>query len=335
MEIKQISEMVAAAKRIAIIQADNPDADSLGSALALENIIGDMGKEPYMYCALDIPEYLRHMSGWDRVNKELPTQFDLSIIVDTSSITLLEKLDASPQRAWVVSQPCIVLDHHAGVACDIPYATIVLNDPSKVSTGELIYSIARTLKWPMSIPTQEYIMNSILADSMGLASENTTSETYRVMAELVDAGVSRPELEQLRRALTKMPEPIFRYKAELIKRTELQAEGKLALIIIPQDEISRYSPLYNPNALIQGEHLQTKGVLVSVAIKSYANGRITAGIRCNIQAPLAAKLANKFGGDGHAYAAGFKTEGKLLSEIKSGCIDFATELLQNLNAKEM
>lgn len=330
-EYSKIKDLVEAANRIVIIQADNPDADSLGSALALESILGDAGKEPFMYCALDVPEYLKHMAGWDRVNKELPTQFDLSIIVDTSSITLLEKLEASAQRAWVVQRPCVVLDHHAEVECDIPYATVVVNDRTKVSTGELIYSIAKELKWPLGIPSQEYIMSSILADSLGLTTENTTSQTYRVMAELVDAGVDRPMLEQIRRASTKMPTEIFRYKAKLIERTELVADGRLALIVIPQDEINEFSPLYNPNALIQGEHLQTQDVLVSVAIKSYSNGRITASIRCNNQAPIASELAQHFEGGGHAYAAGFKTEGKLLADIKPECIKYATELLNNLN----
>ena len=330
-DVSKIGELVGAAKSIVIIQADNPDADSLGSALALESILGDAGKEPYMYCALDVPEYLKHMPGWDRVNKELPLQFDLSIIVDTSTITLLEKLDASAQRALVVKKPCIVLDHHADVSCDIPYATVVINDHSKVSTGELIYSIAKELKWPLGVPAQEYIMNSILADSMGLSTENTTAETYRVMAELVEAGVSRPKLEEQRRLLNKMPQVIFRYKAELIKRVEFLANGALGLVIIPQQEINEFSPLYNPAPLIQNDLLQTEGVLISVVIKSYDNGRITAAIRCNTAAPIAAELAKHFGGGGHAYAAGFKTEGKLLNEIKSECISFASKLLQNLD----
>lgn len=313
----QIKDLVGNANKIVIIQADNPDADSLGSALALESILGDGGKEPFMYCALDVPEYLRHMPGWDRVNKELPVQFDLSIIVDTSTITLLEKLDASAQRALVVKKPCIVLDHHAGVPCDIPYATVVINDDSKVSTGELIYSISKELNWPLGIPAMEYIMNSILADSMGLSTENTTAQTYRVMAELVEAGVNRPKLEEQRRLLNKMPMVIFRYKAELIKRAEFMADGSLGIVIIPQQEINDFSPLYNPAPLIQNDLLQTEGVKISIVLKSYDSGRITAAIRSNTAAPIAAELAKQFGGGGHAYAAGFKVEGKPLNEIKS------------------
>ena len=327
MEYQTIKKLVDEANRVVIIQADNPDADSLGSALALESIIGDLGKEPFMYCALDVPDYLKHMPGWDRVNKDLPTQFDLSIIVDTSTITLLEKLDASPQRVWVVQRPCIVLDHHAEVEADIPYATITINDHSKVSTGELIYDISKSLNWPLGLPSLEYIMNSILADSLGLSTENTTAQTYRVMAELVEGGVSRPKLEEQRRLLNKMPMRIFRYKATLIQRAQFEVDGQLGIIVIPQAEINEFSPLYNPAPLIQNDLLQTEGVQVSVVIKNYDNGRITAAIRCNTDAPIAASLGKHFGGGGHAYAAGFKTEGKLLSQIKSDCIAKVEELL--------
>jgi bifunctional oligoribonuclease and PAP phosphatase NrnA len=329
-EIEQIGELIEKAQVIVIIQADNPDADSLGSALALESILGDMGKAPYMYCALDMPDYLKHMSGWDRVNKELPPNFDLSIIVDTSTITLLERLEASAQRAWLPKHPCIVLDHHAEVPCDIPYATVVLNDASKVSTGELIHSLGIKFKWPLNLPALEYIMNSILADSLGLSTENTTADTYRVMGDLIDRGVSRPKLEELRRAINKMDPKIFRYKAELIKRTELLLDGRLAVLVIPQNEINEFSPLYNPGPLVQGDQLQTEGVMLSVVLKNYDSGRITATIRCNHSAPIGAELARNFGGGGHAYAAGFKTEGKLLTQIKTECIDTTFKLLNKL-----
>lgn len=329
--IQQIKNIITSAQRVLIIQADNPDADSLASALALESILHEMGKEPLLYCGIDMPDYLKYLSGRDRVEREVPAQFDASIIVDTSAISLLEQLANSGSQGWVASKPCIVLDHHADVQADIPYATVVLNDHSKVSTGELIYSVAKTLNWPLPLDALEYITTSILADSLGLTTEGTTANSYRVMAELVEAGVNRPKLEEQRRALTKMPEKVFRYKAQLIDRTELHHDNRLALITIPDEEIKEYSPLFNPNPLIQSEHLQTQDVLISVSMKTYRNGRITAAIRCNQGAPIATKLAEHFGGGGHAYAAGFKLEGKSLNEVKSECIQKVSELLSTLN----
>jgi phosphoesterase RecJ-like protein len=331
-EVEQIAEIVEKNNKFLIIQADNPDADSLATSLALEQILHEMGKEPVMYCGIDMPEYLKYLSGWDRVEREVPLKFDVSIIVDTSTMTLLEKLEDSGSKGWVASRPVIVLDHHAEVQNDIPFASVTLNDTGKVSTGELVYSLAKSLKWPVSLQAASFIMTSILADSMGLVTENTTSETYRVMAELVDKGVNRPELEEQRRVFNKMPVSIFKYKAALIVRTEL-IDDKLAIVIIPQQEINDFSPLYNPAPLIQGDHLQTAGVLISVVLKSYDSGRVTAAIRCNQGAPFAAKLAENFKGGGHAYAAGFKTEGKRVEDIKTECIRIALELLQSNGRK--
>lgn len=326
-EVEQVAQILSDAQRIVIIQADNPDADSLASSLALESILHDMGKEPVMYCGIDMPEYLKYLPGWDRVEREIPSRLDASIIVDTSAMVLLEQLQNSGSQGWVASKPVIVLDHHADSANDIPFAKVIMNDPTKVSTGELIYGLAKELNWPLGIDAGEYIMTSILADSMGLATETTSPATYRVMAELIELGVNRPKLEELRRQFNKMHTDIFRYKGKLIERTELENDGRLALVVIPQQEINDYSPLYNPAPLIQPDHLQTEGVLMSVVLKSYDSGRITAAIRCNQGAPIASQLAEHFGGGGHKFAAGFKLEGKPLEEVKKQVISKSRELL--------
>lgn len=324
----KIKRLVAAAQKIVVLQADNPDADSLGSALALEQILSEYGKEVYLYCGVDIPDYLKYLAGWDRVSPELPSSFDLSIVVDASTITLFEKLADSGKQGWLASKPCIVLDHHAEVNNLIPFASVNLTDTKVSSTGELIYKISKDLGWPIDKISGEFIMASILGDTQGLSNDLASVETYHVMAELLELGVDRPKLEEKRRQESKMHPDIFRYKAALIKRTELHLDGKLAMVDIPHEEIMEYSPLYNPNALIQFEHLQIEAVIVSISIKHYNDGRITAGIRCNTAAPIAGKLAEHFGGGGHKYAAGFKIiDGKSLADLKTEIIKKTQELL--------
>lgn len=326
-ETSEISTIVEKANRIVIIQAENPDGDSLGSALALEHILGELGKEPLMYCAVNMPTYLRYLSGWDRVSTELPTQFDASIIVDASTMTLFEHLDAT-NRKKLADRPCVVLDHHETVDNPLPFSTVTINDHSRASTGELIYMLSKQLKWPLSEQAGDFICASILGDTQGLTNQLASAETYRIMAELIDIGVDRPRLEELRREYGKMPPEIFRYKAELIKRTELVIDGKLAIVSVPQAEINRYSPLYNPAPLVQGDMLQTLGVEIAVVFKIYDDGKITGAIRCNPGAPIAAKLAEHLGGGGHTFASGFKiTDGRKFDEIKSECLAKVTKLL--------
>lgn len=328
-ETKQIDEIIDKTKRVVIIQAENPDGDSLGSALALEHIFGDLGKEPLLYCAVDMPTYLRYLPGWDRVSRELPTQFDASIIVDASTMTLFEHLGQAEQKR-LAGKPCVVLDHHEIVDNLVPFATVTINDYKRSSAGELVYALSKQIGWQISVPAQECIMTAILGDTQGLSNQLASPETYRVMAEFVENGVDRPRLEEIRREYGKMPPEIFRYKAELIKRTEFAADGKLAYVSIPQNEINQYSPLYNPAPLVQNDMLQTLGVEAAIVFKVYDGGKITAAIRCNAAAPIGSELAKHFGGGGHKFASGFKVEdGRQFSEIKQDCLVFAEKLLKD------
>lgn len=327
----QVDQLISDANSILIIQADNPDADSLGSALALESILGNLNKETSLYCAVDMPMYLRYMTGWDRVSKEIPHNFDLGIIVDASTMTLFDKFQDPSTKGVMASKPCIILDHHEITDNPVPFSTVIINDGGRASAGELIYVIGKELKWPFELSTYEYIASTILGDTQGLTNELAKPETYRVMAELIENGVNRPKLEEIRREFGKMPEVIFKYKAKLIERTEFHANNRIAIVTVPQHEINDYSPLYNPAPLIQNDMLQTTGVQVAVVLKHYENGRITAAIRANSGYTIAGTLAEYFGGGGHKYASGFKlTDGKPLNEVKSECIAKATELLDNL-----
>lgn len=330
-EAAKIKEIVENARHILVLQADNPDADSLASALALEQLLGEQGKTVSLYGAVDISPYLKYLPGWDRVTAELPNQFDASIIVDASTMTLMQKLSESGKQSWVAAKPCVVLDHHAEVTNLIPFATVTINDAASSSTGEVIYKIAKQLSWKLDRTSGECIMTAILADTQGLTNDLATAETYRIMAELVDLDVKRPELEERRRQYSKMPPEIFKYKAVLIKRAEFLADGKLALVEVSQEEINAYSPIYNPAPLIQTDMLQTVGVAVALVFKVYSDGKILCSIRCNSGYPIAADLAVAFGGGGHAYASGFKiTNGRPFNEIKAECIQKVTELLDNL-----
>ncbi|HSW90699.1 MAG TPA: hypothetical protein VLF64_01740, partial [Candidatus Saccharimonadales bacterium] len=88
----KVLPLITTAKRIVIIQGENPDGDSLASSLALEEILSEQGKTITMYCAIDMPKYLRFLKGWDRVTNYFPFDADLAIIVDTAAEALIEKM---------------------------------------------------------------------------------------------------------------------------------------------------------------------------------------------------------------------------------------------------
>lgn len=325
-EAENIGQAVKAASKIVVVQADNPDADSLASSLTLEEILGDLGKEVIMYCGVDIPAHLQYLPGSSRVVKDLPNQFDLSIIVDTSSDSLLEQLAKTGNKGWLAAKPSIIIDHHA-TPPTITFASIICNHPA-VACGEVIYELARQLGWQLNAQAGEYTAIAILSDSLGLTSEATTSRSIHIIGELVEAGVKLAELESARRETLRRAPELIHYKGRLLERVEFHDDGRIATITIPNDEIVKYSPLYNPPMLVLDDMRLAIGVKLAIAFKTYDDGHVTAKIRCNYGVSIGDKLAEKFGGGGHHYAAGFKTPpNQNFEEVKNNTIAAAAELL--------
>lgn len=324
--MNQLKDLIEKAENILVVQADNPDGDSLASSLALESIFDEMKKKTIMYCGVEMPSYLRYMKGWDRVIRELPHDFDLSIIVDNSSLLLLERLQKSGDIKWLKTRPCVVIDHHS-TASSIDFATIEYIEPV-VATGELIYRLVKKSEWPLPLDGAEHIANSIMSDSLGLISENTSSDSIRIIADLTDQGVSLAKLDARRKEYQRKRPEILSYKGDLLKRVEYAAEGMIAYASIPWSEIEKYSHMYNPSMLIIDEMRQVEKVRTAVVFKSYPDGRITAKLRANYGYPVCAKVAEKFGGGGHPYASGFRVEdGTSLQDVISRCLAAITEEL--------
>lgn len=329
--LKDLEDIIKNAKTILIIQADNPDGDSLASSLALEAILHQNGKEPVMYCGVTMPKYLRYLKGWDRVVNEVPAKFDASIIVDNSSLSLLENIQKQNALGWVSAKPSIVLDHHSAVNDPIDFANVVINESSLSSTGELIYRLCEKLGWAVDEQTGTYLLSSILSDTQGLTNDLTSIGTYEVVLALIKLGVDRPKLEQQRRELSKMPYDIFKFKGELIERTKLSLDGKMATVIISKDEIFEYSPRYNPIPLVQSDMLQIEGVGVTIVFKDYGGKKITAAIRCSAGYPIANKISEAFGKGGHDHASGLKVEdGRDVIDLEKECISIAQTLISEL-----
>lgn len=301
---QDIANLIDKAQKIVVIQAENPDGDSLGSSLALEEILSDLGKDPILFCAIDIPKYMRYINGWDRVTSDWPRDADLAIIVDTSSQTLLVKtLEIPGVRHFFESHPVIVIDHHDSVESDLPFEHTYHSEVA-VATSEIIYRISKDNGWTVNEQAAEQLFIALQSDSLGLTTPSTSADSYQVAADLVRLGAKPSEIENRRREYMKKPADILSYKAKLIEKIEYFLDGELAAVHIPWEEIEEYSDRYNPGALIIDEMRLVDTVQVAVAVKTYPDGKLTAKIRTNL--PIADMVAGYFGGGGHSYAAGFK-----------------------------
>ena len=318
------TEFIKDKTKVSVIQAENPDGDSLGSALSLESLLKD--KEISLYCPVDIPKYLRYFDGWSRVTNEFDFNADGYIIVDTAAEVLLSKLLEDPAiRDALEKKPVLVLDHHETEDdLTFPHEKIIEVLPSCCS---LIFKIAKDQGIKIDKTASDMIFNGLLSDTLGLTTASVKAEDFEVAAELTRLGSDISELEERRKEFMKKSQRILDYKAELIKRIEYSLDGKLATVHIPWDDIREYSDEYNPNVLILEEMRMVEGVEVAVAIKTYPDGKITGKVRSS--KPVADKVAGFFGGGGHPYAAGFRTYDLTYEACVKDLISCVNSLIEN------
>ncbi len=332
---EKLADLLKPCRKVNVIVASNPDADSLGSALALEEIFNHLDRKVNLYCRSEIPVYLRFLDGWQKFENTFSPDYDLAIMVDNSARKLLGSGDDVEEIITQLrSKPLIILDHHLSDS-DIDFADLNINQPQMAATGQLIYEIAKELGWPLNEISATFLAASILSDSLGFTSQIMVknAQPLRVVADLVDLGVNLSDLAQRRLKWQELPVDLVSYRGELLKRIEFYDQNKIALLAIEHEEIKKLGSLFNPTVILD-EMRAVENIKLSLGFKKYKNQlnqlfRVTLRIRCHRNCQIAQKLAETFGGGGHPYAAGAKWEADNLDfdKIKSDVLKTSVDLL--------
>lgn len=287
-----------------------PDADALGSTLAIARALRSLRRDATVYIPDALNPSIAFLAHDGEITRSLPeaARFDLLVICDTAARSLLPP--GLPDDV-----PMIVLDHHA---IHDEFGEIILRDIDSASTGELALGLIdrlyeRVFRTPPALMYEvaEPLYAAIVGDTGGFRYAGTRPATLRAGARLLEAGVDPSKIaEQL---FERWPLARFRLLAAMLERMELLFDGRVALF-----EVSR-ALLENVGAdedmldglINYGRKLD--GVQIAVLLSELPDGEgagIKVGIRSRGNADSAA-LAARFGGGGHRYAAGARTPGPL------------------------
>ena len=112
---------------------------------------------------------MRYFNGWDRVETSIYEKFDLFIIVDTTSNTLLSKVIEDPlYKNLLEKTPVLVIDHHTDATPDLTFNhELILKEAS--SAGEVIFEISNANNWTISETAAQDLLGAILAYTLGLS----------------------------------------------------------------------------------------------------------------------------------------------------------------------
>jgi len=289
-------------KSTLIIYHVRSDADAIGSAFALRELLRVMDIPSYCACADEIPERLSFLTdgaqGSVLLEDDMKIGCERIISVDSASPSQLGSLFDKVHRSVD-----IMIDHHAkGTVYADNY---ILPDAS--ATGEIIYSIAKRLLEMGEIEAiPPRVLNCVYAaissDTGGFRYANTTPSTHRIAAELLEQGVDAAEINRL--LFDSKPLKQLQAEGEAVKRLRLYENGRIAVTLMP----------YSVRAALEleDEHL---GTLIDV-VRSVADTEVAVAIRqesdgVSFRVSMrstgeidVSRVCAVFGGGGHVRAAG-------------------------------
>lgn len=299
-QLDKFKTAVEEAEHIMVLQAERIDADSLGSSLGLEATLTKLGKQVTLFAYDEVPTYLRHMPGWDRVTSHMPNSYDIGILVDSSTINQLERTWAD-HKGTITNRPLFCLDHHASTTGQLDGDNIILMvDDQAGASGQQVTELVQHFGWEIDPDGAYALASAIKADTVNLATKKVSADTFAAMGYLVEQGA---DLELLRynieqsSSITPADLPL---KAAALSRVQFFKDDRIAITYFTQDE---YESLGEDQLVIERmkqELRMLKGVDVSVTITE-RSGYSNASMRANID--VARKTAEHFGGGGHDRAA--------------------------------
>lgn len=301
----QFKELIDKAKHVVIIQAERIDADSLGSSIGLEAALMHAGVKTTLYCYNEVPSYLRHIPGWDRVTNELPNHFDISILVDSSTTNQLERTWAEHKKP-LLNKPFVCIDHHMSETGRVEGENVLyLIDKQAGASSQQVVELTRHFGWNIDKDSAYALASGIKADTVNLSTKQTTAATFTAMAYLVEQGA---DLESLRAAIEKtssIPADQLHLRGEVLKRTQFFRDNTIAFTYFTAEECDLLSEDKLLIEKMKHELRTLQEVEISIVITE-KSGYSNASMRANID--VARLVAEHFGGGGHDRAASCRFE---------------------------
>lgn len=283
----------------------NPEADALGSAIALSMALDSLGKSTLVYDRDTVPEFYRFLPGNARF---IHTTSD----IQTSACNLVLLDCNTPERAGIDGIPfkySAVIDHHETEA---DFGDLKWVAPDVAATGIMIFHLLKEMGIPFSRDIAVNLYSAIAIDTGTFRYDNTTAGVLRVAAELIDAGAD-PSLVA-RSLYETWSERRFRLLISALNTLEIR-DG-IAFTCVTQDMFRATGTNAEDTENFPGFPRMMKDVRISAFFREIGENYWKVSLRSRGKVNVAA-VALHFGGGGHKNAAGFRIKADLESTKRS------------------
>ena len=303
-----VLERIRGARRVLAVGHENPDADTLGATLGVVRLIEALGGSADPVCTDPPPPLYDFMPGIERfrTDPDAEADYDLLVISDCGSLERVGEI-AGRHAELFERLPRVVIDHHAsnGATGDTDWV-----DPGAAATCEMVGLLAARLGVPFRTPDgdrrlADVLMAGIVMDTATFAHPNATARTLAVSAALLEAGAPLSDIS--RRLYRSKPDAQLRLFGRVLDRLESADDGRLVWSTLLDVDHGTTGTLPAHSEGIIDLLAQAEAAEVAILFKEAGQGtRIS--VRTKPGGVDATVLTGRFGGGGHARAAGATVE---------------------------
>lgn len=297
-----------------------PDGDSIGSLLGMGLGLLSAGKIISMFTPGHIPRKYSFLGGADHVvHEDYNADPAVTVIVLDSS---------DPDRLGVFkdsvlkSRKIINIDHHV---TNQRFGHLNYVDANASATGEIVYGILKDLGISITQDIAEALYVAISADTGSFKYDNTKPYTHRVIADLLEFGLSPGNISQ--RIFDEHPLPFYILLKEALSSLEMYENRSLALMTISKDIRERIGAATDDLEGIVNYSRNIEGVELGILFYVENESEVKVGFRSR-QLDVAV-LAGKFNGGGHPRAAGCRMQGSF-ETVKAKVLKESFDMLREL-----
>jgi phosphoesterase RecJ-like protein len=296
-EMAEVASAMRDARRITAICHENPDADTIGAAIAVSLIAERLGAETEIVSADGFPPAFAFLPRADRVRRQPALEPDLAVICDAATLERVGRI-ATEQAEWFASARILNIDHHISSSY---YGDLNLVDPAAAATCQVLTGLVDALGIPLDADLGSALLTGIVRDSQGFSDGATSGETLRVAARMVDAGAPIALIQ--RRVLSELPFATVALWGKMLAAVGQDGGGRIVhagLTLAMLDETGTQQ--HDADGL--AEFLaKTKDADVTLLLRELGPAETRVSVRTS-DAVDATAITRPFGGGGHVRRAG-------------------------------
>jgi phosphoesterase RecJ-like protein len=318
--LNDLKELLSSPKKIVITTHHKPDADALGSSLALWGYLRKKRHQVKVITPTDYPGFLNWMNGNDEViifnqgNEEISARLvneaDVIFCLDFSALSRINELGELIRASKAKK---VLIDHHLYPE---NFADITFSDVGAAATAVLIYKIIVGLgdKDQLDTCIGEAIYAGIMTDTGSFRHPSTNREVHLIIAELINLAVDISKIHRL--IYDNNTEIRLRFLGyALLYKLKVLPEFYTAFISVSAEELKRFeSQTGDTEGLVNYVLSLEKVVMAAVIIEREEAVKIS--FRSKGEFSVSDFARKHFEGGGHRNAAGGKSQLSLEETVK-------------------